>query len=48
MKEYGLSEYDANVLVNDRAMADYYEEVCKHTKMRRRYVTGLQEMLVLI
>ena len=27
MKEYGLSEYDANVLVNDRAMADYYEEV---------------------
>lgn len=36
MKEYGLSEYDANVLVNDRAMADYYEEVCKHTKNAKK------------
>ena len=43
MKEYGLSEYDANVLVNDRAMADYYEEVCKHTKNTKKvcnWITG--------
>lgn len=43
MKEYGLSEYDANVLVNDRAMADYYEEVCKHTKNAKKvcnWITG--------
>ena len=43
MKEYGLSEYDANVLVNDRAMADYYEEVCKYTKNTKKvcnWITG--------
>lgn len=31
-KEYGLNDYDVNVLVNDRAMADYYEEVMKQAK----------------
>lgn len=32
MKDYGLKEYDASVLVNDREMADYYEEVMKSAK----------------
>ena len=29
MKDYGLGEYDAQVLVADPAMADYYEEAAK-------------------
>ena len=29
METFGLNDYDAGVLVNDRAMADYYEEVAK-------------------
>lgn len=28
-KDFGLSEYDSSVLVNDRDMADFYEEVMK-------------------
>ncbi len=31
MKDYSLSEYDANVLSQSRAMADYFEEVTKIT-----------------
>lgn len=31
-KEYGLNDYDAGVLVNDRDMADFYEEVMKTAK----------------
>ncbi len=29
MKEYGLSEYDSKVLVKDKDISDYYEEVIK-------------------
>ena len=32
MEQFGLNEYDANVLVADREMADFYEAVCAHTK----------------
>ena len=32
MKEFGLNEYDSNVLVSDREMADFFEDVCKHTE----------------
>ncbi|WP_276930349.1 Asp-tRNA(Asn)/Glu-tRNA(Gln) amidotransferase subunit GatB [Faecalibaculum rodentium] len=32
MKDYGLGEYDAQVLVADPAMADYYEEAAKAAK----------------
>ena len=32
MDQFGLNEYDANVLVADREMADFYEAVCAHTK----------------
>ncbi|WP_297566528.1 Asp-tRNA(Asn)/Glu-tRNA(Gln) amidotransferase subunit GatB [uncultured Faecalibaculum sp.] len=32
MKEYGLGEYDAQVLVADPAMADYYEAAVKEAK----------------
>ncbi|WP_438600255.1 Asp-tRNA(Asn)/Glu-tRNA(Gln) amidotransferase subunit GatB [Faecalibaculum rodentium] len=32
MKDYGLGEYDAQVLVADPAMADYYEEAAKTAK----------------
>ena len=35
-KDYGLSSYDATVLVNDRDMADFYEEVMKHTKAAKK------------
>lgn len=31
MEHYGLSEYDAQVLTDDRDVARYYEEVCTHT-----------------
>lgn len=31
-KDYGLNEYDASVLVNDRDMADFYEDVMKTAK----------------
>lgn len=31
-QEFGLNEYDANVLVNNRALADFYDVVCLHTK----------------
>lgn len=43
MKDYGLKEYDATVLVSDRDMADFYEEVCKYTKNTKKasnWVTG--------
>ena len=29
VKEYNLSDYDAGVIVSDRAISDYYEEVVK-------------------
>ncbi len=29
MKDYGLSEYDAKVIVKDKAISDYYEETLK-------------------
>lgn len=32
METFGLSEYDASVLVNDRDMADFYEDVMKTAK----------------
>lgn len=32
MKEFGLKEYDSNVLVADREMADFFEAVCTYTK----------------
>lgn len=32
MQEYGLNDYDANVLVNNRELAQFYDEVCQHTK----------------
>lgn len=31
-KDFGLSDYDSSVLVNDRDMADFYEEVMKTAK----------------
>lgn len=40
--EYGLSEYDANVLTSSRAMADYFEEVaslCGDAKLSANWVT---------
>lgn len=33
MKDYELSEYDAGVLVSDREMADFFEEVLKINKI---------------
>ena len=36
MNELGLNEYDASVLVADREMADFYEEVCKYTKETKK------------
>lgn len=36
MKDYELSEYDAGVLVADREMADFFEEVCKNTKFAKK------------
>lgn len=32
LEQYGLKEYDASVMVNDRDMADFYEEVMKDAK----------------
>ncbi len=43
MKEYGLSEYDANVLTGDIDMADYFEECakqCGNTKTAANWVMG--------
>lgn len=40
--EYGLSEYDADVLTSSRAMADYFEEVvslCGDAKLSANWVT---------
>src|SRR5690606_164201 len=42
VNEYGLSEYDANVLTSSRAMADYFEEVarlCSDAKLSANWVT---------
>ena len=36
MKDYDLKEYDANVLIADREMADFFEEVCKYTKETKK------------
>lgn len=30
--EYGLNEYDSSVLVNNRELAEFFDEVCKYTK----------------
>jgi len=44
--EYGLSEYDATVLVEDRAVADYFEDVVRcaqpsvHAKLVANWVSG--------
>lgn len=32
MEQYGLNDYDASVLVNNRELAGFYDEVCAHTK----------------
>jgi len=32
MSSYGLNDYDAGVLVANRDLAQFYDEVCKHTK----------------
>lgn len=32
MNDYGLSEYDASVLVNNRELAQFFDEVCQNTK----------------
>lgn len=47
MKDYELSEYDAGVLVSDREMADFFEEVLKSTKFAKKHVTGSLEMFQL-
>lgn len=31
-KDYGLTDYDANVLTDDKATAHYFEEILKHTE----------------
>ncbi|WP_289183049.1 Asp-tRNA(Asn)/Glu-tRNA(Gln) amidotransferase subunit GatB [uncultured Dubosiella sp.] len=36
MRDYGLNDYDAGVLVADRAMADYFEAVAKQTKETKK------------
>ena len=36
MKDYELGEYDASVLVSDREMADFFEEVLKSTKFAKK------------
>ena len=32
MSEYCLNDYDASVLVNNRELAEFYDEVCRYTK----------------
>ncbi|MAY57197.1 MAG: Asp-tRNA(Asn)/Glu-tRNA(Gln) amidotransferase GatCAB subunit B [Gammaproteobacteria bacterium] len=42
VKQYGLSEYDADVLTSSRAMADYFEQVaqlCGDAKLSANWVT---------
>jgi aspartyl-tRNA(Asn)/glutamyl-tRNA(Gln) amidotransferase subunit B len=34
-KQYGLSDYDASQLTDDKAMALYFEEACKETKNQK-------------
>ena len=31
-KEFGLSEYDANILVDEKGIALYFDNLCKLTK----------------
>lgn len=41
--QFGLSEYDANVLTDSKEIALYFDEVCRHTssyKMAANWVTG--------
>ncbi len=44
VEQYGLSAYDATVLVSSRAMADYFEEAVtasgNHAKLTANWVTG--------
>ncbi|MEM6298888.1 MAG: Asp-tRNA(Asn)/Glu-tRNA(Gln) amidotransferase subunit GatB [Bacteroidota bacterium] len=43
MEEYGLPEYDANVIVDDKATALYFEELCtktKHYKAASNWIMG--------
>jgi aspartyl-tRNA(Asn)/glutamyl-tRNA(Gln) amidotransferase subunit B len=42
-KEFGLSEYDANILVDDKGIALYYDELCSFTnnyKSAANFVNG--------
>lgn len=43
-EKFGLSDYDANVLVSDRSLAEYFENVLKHTqatpKLAANWITG--------
>ncbi len=34
IRDYNLPEYDAAILTQDRAIADYFEEVCKEVEVR--------------
>jgi aspartyl-tRNA(Asn)/glutamyl-tRNA(Gln) amidotransferase subunit B len=44
MREYGLSDYDARILVDDRALADFFEATVRaaggEAKMVANWVTG--------
>ena len=36
MRDFGLSDYDAGVLVATRELADFYEAVCAHTNAYKK------------
>ena len=43
MKEYGIPEYDADVLTSEKSIADYYEEtvkICKNYKLASNWMMG--------
>lgn len=40
MEEYGLSEYDANVLVGDLELARFFEEARREPPAARKWPTG--------
>jgi len=40
MRDYGISAYDAGVLVGDRELADYYEELANGIGRESRQSTG--------
>jgi aspartyl-tRNA(Asn)/glutamyl-tRNA(Gln) amidotransferase subunit B len=42
-KEFGLSEYDANILIDEKRIALYFNELCNHTenyKLAANFVNG--------